>query len=181
MSDARARRPGKAAIALAVVAAAAVAAALAWMRAHPTPAEGRAAGEELYSLSLADADGHAQSLSQWRGMFLVVNFWATWCTPCVAEMPELEKTQREFADRRVAIVGIGTEDLSKVRQFRDKMGLHMVLLAGGFDALSLARDFGDVQGVLPYTALFSPEGQLLRAHTGALRPGELRDWLAAAQ
>ncbi|HXY21209.1 MAG TPA: TlpA disulfide reductase family protein, partial [Burkholderiaceae bacterium] len=53
--------------------------------------------ERLYATSLADAQGHLQALSQWRGQYLVVNFWATWCAPCVAEMPQLDRLQRQLA------------------------------------------------------------------------------------
>jgi hypothetical protein len=57
----------------------------------------------------------------------------------------------------------------------------MTLLAGGYDALALARRFGDQQGVLPYTALFSGDGTLLQARAGALVKDELRRWLASAR
>ena len=178
------RRPGLAHVAIAVAALAAVGtlgaiADRAWHRAGAAQTAGARAAKDLYAISLDDADGRAQPLSQWKGKVLVVNFWATWCAPCVAEMPGLEKIQREYADRNVAIVGIGIDDQDRVRQFRDRLGLHMPLLAGGFNSLGLARAFGDNEGVLPYTALISPEGRLLRTHSGALEPGQLREWLSA--
>jgi peroxiredoxin len=140
------------------------------------PAE-TAAGQALYALSMPDADGHAQKLGRWKGKWLLINFWATWCAPCVAEMPGLEKVADAYAARNLAVVGIGVEDLPKVRQFRDRLGLHMNLLAGGYDAMTLARTLGDAQGVLPYTALLSPDGLLLQVHVGALEPGEVQEWL----
>ncbi|SPE33683.1 C-type cytochrome biogenesis protein ResA (Thioredoxin) [Burkholderiales bacterium] len=146
----------------------------------PRPADALAS-RQLYGITLEDADGHAQSLSQWRGKILVVNFWATWCAPCVAEMPDLDKLQQEYSERNVAIIGIGIENRDRVRQFRDRLGLRMTLLAGGFDSLGLARSFGDDQGVLPYTALLSADGRLLKAHAGALGAGQLRQWLDATQ
>ncbi len=138
------------------------------------------AAREIYALTLDDADGRAQALAQWKGTVLVVNFWATWCTPCVAEMPDLDRLQQEYAGKNVAIVGIGTENQAKVRQFRDRMGLRLPLLAGGYDSLALARAFGDVQGVLPYTVLLSAQGVVLHSQTGALPPGQLRGWIEGA-
>jgi len=139
------------------------------------------AAERLYATSLADAEGHLQALSQWRGQYLVVNFWATWCAPCVAEMPQLDRLQRQLAGRNVAIVGIGIEGEPQVREFRDRLGLRLTLLAGGYKALSLARDFGDDQGVLPYTVLLSTKGEVLHSRAGALEPGQVQAWLTALQ
>jgi thiol-disulfide isomerase/thioredoxin len=161
---------GPAALAAAPAAAPAAAAA-------PARATASAA---LYALSLPDAEGQPQALAQWKGKLLVVNFWATWCVPCVAEMPELDRLQREFGDSKVQIVAIGVEDGPKVRAFRDRLGLHLTLLAGGYDALELAHRLGDPQRALPYTALFSSDGELLHARVGALAKDELRGWLAAA-
>ncbi len=132
---------------------------------------------QIYSWKMNDADGHSQDFSQWHGKLLVVNFWATWCAPCVAEMPELERLQRQLSGRHVAIIGVGVEEQGKVREFRDRLGLHMPLLAGGFDALGLARALGDVQGVLPYTALLSADGRLLQTQVGALKKGQILDWI----
>lgn len=131
-------------------------------------------------MSIADADGKLQPLGQWKGRILVANFWATWCAPCVAEMPDLQKIQDEYAGRGVQVIGIGTEDTERVRKFRDHLGLHLMLLAGGFDAMTIARNLGDNQGVLPYTAVFSASGAVLHTQVGALEPGELRAWLDAA-
>jgi len=151
--------------------------------AKPTADEKSAAkpaGDSLYDHSLNDADGKPQALAQWKGKLLVLNFWATWCAPCVAEMPDLEKAQQELAGRNVVILGVGTEAPARVREFRDQHGLRLKLLAGGYDALVLARDLGDAQGVLPYTVLVSGEGTVLQTQTGPLQPGQLRAWIAAA-
>lgn len=136
--------------------------------------------ERLYAASLADSEGRIQALSQWRGRYLVVNFWATWCAPCVAEMPELDLLQRQYAERNVTIVGIGIDNEQRVREFRDRLGLHLTLLAGGYESLSIAQAFGDDQGVLPYTVMLSTKGEILHSRVGALEPGQMRQWLAAA-
>ena len=137
-----------------------------------------AAVERLFAVTLDDADGRSQTLAQWRGRTLVVNFWATWCAPCVAEMPDLDRLQRRYADQNVMIVGIGIDNLERVRAFRDRLGLRMPLLAGGYESLALARAFGDNQGVLPYTAVLSTKGELTHSQVGALEPGQLETWLA---
>jgi len=146
--------------------------------AKPTSAEGAVEGP--YDLAFPDADGTNQPFAQWKGKVLVVNFWATWCAPCVAEMPELEKMQREFGRRGVVIVGLGTENAAQVRKFRDHQHLSLKLLSGGFDAMSIARNWGDHQGVLPYTAVFSADGKFLHSQVGPIVAARLRGWLNAA-
>jgi thiol-disulfide isomerase/thioredoxin len=144
------------------------------------PASAPPSAASIYDQILKDPEGRPQALGQWKGKLLVLNFWATWCAPCVAEMPALEKAQREYAGRNVVIVGVGTEEPARVREFRDRIGLHdMRLLAGGYDALLLARSLGNTQGVLPYTVLVSADGAVLQTQTGPLAANQLRNWLAA--
>ena len=184
LSDPRRRSPGSSATGAGIALAALLAACSpqAPAPAAPPPENKPAASpaaDSVYDHSLSDAEGKPQSLAQWKGKFLVLNFWATWCGPCVAEMPDLEKAQRSLASRNVVIVGVGTEEPAKVRAFRSQHGLHLNLLAGGYDALVLARSLGDNQGVLPYTVLVSPDGTVLQTQTGPLHPGQLSGWLAA--
>jgi thiol-disulfide isomerase/thioredoxin len=163
------------------------AAALASLAAGPSGATAAAgdsapaaAAADFYGRSIPDADGNAWSAGASMGRILVVNFWATWCAPCVAEMPQLEQLQTEFAARGVTIVGLGSESTERVRRFRQQHAFHFTLLAGGIDSLTIARNLGDQQGVLPYTAVFSRRGTLLHTQLGALKPGQLRGWLTAA-
>lgn len=137
--------------------------------------------ESMFTLSMADAAGNTQALSQWRGKWLLVNFWATWCTPCVAEMPGLDQTQHTPEAKQVQFLGIGTEHADKVHGFQDKMHLGFPLLAGGYDALDLARALGDTQGVLPFTVLIDPKGHVVQSHTGALAPGQVSAWIASSE
>jgi thiol-disulfide isomerase/thioredoxin len=153
---------------------------LATAAALPAEAPPAASAGDLYALAFADADGKNQPFAQWKGKVLVVNFWATWCAPCVAEMPALEKLQKEYARRGVVIVALGTENGEKVRKFRDQKKLNLPLLAGGFDSMSIARNWGDMQGVLPYTAVFSASGKFLHSQAGPVPMEHLRGWLNAA-
>jgi peroxiredoxin len=173
--DAKLRR--RMLLALVGVGAAALGAALAWRRL--APAEG-VSTEPLFAARFADADGTMQPLAQWRGRWLVVNFWATWCPPCVSEMPDLQAVRSAFLARGVEVIGIGIDNADNVRDFRGKLGLTLPLLVAGVGGSDLNRALGNRAGVLPFTALVSPAGRVERSHLGQLSRQELTSWLEAA-
>src|SRR5262249_21406610 len=78
----------------------------------------------LLQLTLPDVDGEQESLSQWAGKVLIVNFWATWCAPCREEMPEFVTFQQEFGAKGVQFVGIAVDEGVKVKQFATELKLN---------------------------------------------------------
>ncbi|HEU0204150.1 MAG TPA: TlpA disulfide reductase family protein [Burkholderiaceae bacterium] len=166
-------------LAVSVVAAAA-GATVAWWRAAPAETAGPpASAAALFALTLPDADGRAQALAQWRGNVLVVNFWATWCAPCVEEMPDLNRVRQAYAARGVEVIGLALDQPDKVREFRDQHGLALPLLVAGMAGSDIARQLGNPAGILPYTVLVSPTGEVTQRRLGQIRPAELRRWLDA--
>lgn len=158
--------------------AAAAGAATAWWRLAPTlPVS--AAADVLFASTFADPDDHPQPLSQWKGRLLVVNFWATWCAPCVEEMPDLQKVRDEYAGRGVEIIGIGIDNIKKIRDFRDQHRLTLPLLVAGAGGSELGRALGNVAGALPYTVLVARDGRIVQRKLGQIKPSELRRWLDA--
>jgi thiol-disulfide isomerase/thioredoxin len=105
--------------ALAAVAISAGVAAALLFREPPGPG-----GDALLAVSLPDAAGTPQTLGQWRGKLLVVNFWATWCAPCREEMPMFVKAQADHGGRGLQLVGIAVDDAAKVRQFASEIGVN---------------------------------------------------------
>lgn len=75
-----------------------------------TISKSSAAGFEIPELQLKNLDGEVQSLSQYRGRVVILNFWATWCVPCRKEIPLFVELQRIYADRGVQFIGASTED-----------------------------------------------------------------------
>jgi peroxiredoxin len=165
-------------IALAFIVAIAIGAGAVWnwqRSAHAAAAS--PAATWLYDVKLPDADGVEHPLKAYQGTLLVVNFWATWCTPCIDEMPELQQFADQFAQRNVAVIGIGVDDADRIRDFRQQHSLRLPLLAAGFDGMDLARRLGNPEPVLPYTALISPDGRILEEHSGRIQPTELWRWV----
>lgn len=133
----------------------------------------------LFAHSFNDADGRMRAISEWQGGLLVVNFWATWCAPCIEEMPDLQKVQSEYASRGVAVVGIAIDNAAAVKRFRDEQKVELPLLIAGAAGSDLARELGNPSGALPYTVLVDRGGSVVQSRLGRLRASELRAWLDA--
>jgi peroxiredoxin len=149
-----------------------------WRLRPSAPAEQAVA--ELFAQTLPDPDGQPQPLSQWQGRVLVVNFWATWCPPCVEEMPDLQKVRDAYADRGVEVLGIGIDNANKIRAFRDQHGIGFPLLVAGFGGQELARSLGNQVAAMPYTAVIDRSGRVVHRKLGRVRAEELERWLDQA-
>ena len=141
-------------------------------RANPPASPETQALNKLLSQSMPDASGQTQSLAQYKGKPLVVNFWATWCGPCVEEMPELTALQQEIAP--VQILGIGVDSQENIGKFAQKYQIRYPLFVAGTGATDLLRQFGNQAGGLPFTALVGKDGNVKKVYLGRIKFDELR-------
>lgn len=146
--------------------------ALAWQRLAPAPANDKAA-KILFAQRLASLDGTEQALSQWQGRPLVVNFWATWCAPCVDEMPELDALQAELA-QKAQFVGIGIDSAANMSRFVQKVPVRYPLLVAGNVGTELARELGNSSGGLPFTVVIDEKGAVIHQYAGRIHADTLR-------
>jgi thiol-disulfide isomerase/thioredoxin len=137
---------------------------------HEAPADATA----LLALSLPDAAGKEQSIGQWRGKVVVVNFWATWCAPCREEMPEFMRAQTELGARGLQFVGIAVDQADKVDQFAKELGLNYPTLIGGYGAVELSKTLGNSLAALPFTIIVDRQGRVAHTQLGLLKPDQLR-------
>lgn len=127
----------------------------------------------LIAASLPDLNGKSQALGQWRGRVMVVNFWATWCQPCLEEIPEFVRIQEEHGSRGLQFVGIAIDNVDKVREFAAKYKMNYPVLIGESDAIELATMAGNKLGGLPFTVLIDRNGQLIGTELGRLNGEKL--------
>jgi thiol-disulfide isomerase/thioredoxin len=146
-----------------------------WRHGAQTPDE--AASAELWSQPLRDAGGAPQTLAQWRGKLVVVNFWATWCAPCREEIPMFVKLQREYGERGLQFVGVAIDDPAKVGPFVREFGINYPVLVGGLDAAEWSRRLGNKAGGLPYTLIVGRDGTVRASHLGAIKEAELLPYI----
>ncbi|HQT26050.1 MAG TPA: TlpA disulfide reductase family protein [Burkholderiales bacterium] len=113
--------------------------------------------------TLRDTAGHSLTLSRYSGKWVLVNFWATWCPPCLEEIPVLQKLAKQGT---LAVIGIAMSyrDSSEVLDFSKKNHIYYPVVLGDDD---IADKFGGID-TLPTSFLYSPEGKLVGQHMGPL-------------
>jgi len=172
------RRSGIIAI---VIAALAALAAGAWFGRQYFAVDDKAARANsalIYGLALPDLNGKEQSLGQWRGKLLVVNFWATWCVPCREEMPEFVRAQEAYGAKGLQFVGIAADEQDKVARFAKEIALNYPALIGGFGAMELSKTFGNRVMALPFTIVLGRDGTVLLTQLGPVKPEQLKQIIA---
>jgi len=126
---------------------------------------------------LTDAKDGEVPLSNWKGKWLVLNFWATWCAPCIKEMPEFERLHRLQGSRGVQVVGLAVDGPTPVREFLAKRPVSYAIGLAGFEGTDLSRKLGNAAGALPFTAVFDREGRLRHRKLGLTAFDELSAWV----
>lgn len=134
-------------------------------------------GQPLPAFTLPSVDGNVVELpKQFRGRPLLINVWASWCGPCIREMPELQHFASEQDANSVQVVGIALDEPNAVRAFlqHTPVGYPILVDAPGPDDAGVR--LGNRNGVLPYSVLVSADGRLLKQRIGPFAEGEIAGW-----
>lgn len=141
------------------------------------PAVGTAAelGEQP-TLSVATLDGGRFDLAEQRGQWVVVNFWATWCPPCVEELPLLDRFYQEQQARGWQVLGLAVDQAAPVVRFLERLPLSFPVVLAGFAGTDLSRTLGNPSGALPFSVVFGADGAVLHRKLGKVSADELAQW-----
>ena len=137
-------------------------------------------GDALPNISLPDRDGRLRALSEWRGRPLLVNFWASWCLPCIEEMPLLDSFAQE-TDNGVQVVGIALDEVAAVQRFLEATPVAYPILLDRVGPNDASVRLGNARGLLPYSVLVDASGHVRAQKLGPFRGDELKAWTAAAR
>lgn len=132
---------------------------------------GAAPRSELPELSLDNIAGEPLSIESWPGKPLLVNFWGTWCEPCLREIPLLKEFQRRHPS--VQVVGIAVDNVDAVRDFDVEMRFNYPIMVAGEQASDAAAAFGIRPLAVPFTVLTASDGGVLGVHTGEISDEQL--------
>lgn len=125
----------------------------------------------LFDLHFDDLNGVEQSLASYQGKPMVVNFWATWCPPCVKEMPDLEALSQEY--NQVQFVGLAIDTQRNVKKFLEKIPVSYDLYVPGHDGVKQMRELGNPKAGLPFTLVIAADGTVAKHILGPVTKAEL--------
>jgi thiol-disulfide isomerase/thioredoxin len=111
-----------------------------------------------------------------QGRPLVINFWATWCTPCVEEMPLIDDFFRQNKVNEWQVIGLAIDQPSRVRQFLNQFPVSYRIGLAGLNGTELAKKLGNEAGGLPFTVVLDADGQLKHRKLGKLTAEEIKKW-----
>jgi thiol-disulfide isomerase/thioredoxin len=159
--------------------AAAAGAGLYWWRGSAASAAAdrpAAAGADIWTRRFPQPDGGELVMAEQRGRPLVLNFWATWCAPCIKELPELNRFHRDQAGK-TQVIGLAVDRLAPVQEFLAKSPLGFPVGLAGMAGIELARELGNSAGVLPFTVVFDRQGRAVHQHLGETTYDQLLAWV----
>lgn len=139
--------------------------------------EGVPAGDQLWSAKFDTPAGTPLAMASFYGKPLVLNFWATWCAPCVKEMPQLDRFHREYAAQGWQVLGLAIDNANAVKGFLAKVPVAFPIALAGMEGADLGRTLGNLQGGLPFTAVFDAKGTAVHHKSGETSYEELVGWV----
>lgn len=118
--------------------------------------------------AMADLNGQIRDIKEWDGKIILLNFWATWCPPCLHEIPDFIALQEQYGDQGFQVIGIAVDNEEAVRKFADEMKINYPVIAAEFEAIKLSSLYGNHMNGLPYTVIINRKSEISDRITGEL-------------
>lgn len=158
------------------LALAGVGAGLAW-RTSRRQSQALSAAEHLFwQQQFTQLDGAMLATAAFKGKPLVLNFWATWCPPCVEELPLIDDFFRQNKFKGWQVLGLAVDQATPVTRFLTQSPLSFSVALAGFAGIEMSRSLGNLSGALPFTVVFASTGEVVHRKMGKLTSEDLRLW-----
>jgi thiol-disulfide isomerase/thioredoxin len=125
----------------------------------------------IYKEMFMDTEGNKVHLNKFKGKWLVLNFWATWCEPCREEIPELNQFAKDNKD--ITLIGIAVDDMEAIKKFQKDTPIEYLSLVSNMDGVRLSQSLGNIKGVLPFTVVINSSGDTIKSFYGKIKILEL--------
>ena len=139
--------------------------------------DGDIVGNNAPNFSLNQVDGKIMTLTDYKGKLVILNFWASWCPPCRAEIPAFVNAQEKYRDKGVAFLGIAIEDKADVETFLKEVSINYPTSYGVEEAFKVSAAYGNPDGALPYTLVIGPKQKILESHNGQVTEAMLDQFI----
>jgi thiol-disulfide isomerase/thioredoxin len=136
-------------------------------------ANGEGLADRPVDFRLPDLEGRPRGPHEWRGQLLVLNFWATWCAPCIHEIPVFMRMQERYADAGVQFLGVAIDEVDNIVPFVEEIGMNYPTVHGQLEAMELGSLLGNRTGGLPFTVFIGPDGVPVHRRPGAMEEPEV--------
>ena len=130
----------------------------------------------MWGLNFEMPQGGSLAMAQFLGKPLLLNFWATWCPPCVEELPLLDDFYLKNKAQDWQVVGLAVDQTSAVQRYLRQAPLSFPVAVVGAGGIELSRAWGNLSGALPFSLVFGAEGKLLHQHLGKVSQDDLSAW-----
>ncbi len=127
----------------------------------------------LPDFTLPDVAGNQHAISEWQGKIRVINFWATWCPPCLKEMPEFIALQEQYAAKGLQFIGIAIDDQEPVEKYLASTKVNYPILIGDVTGIALAHQLGNIVDAVPFTVIVNQQGQIIHRQPGEFSKEEI--------
>ncbi len=124
--------------------------------------------QPLFAATFPDENGKPQSLQQYAGKTVVLNFWATWCEPCREEMPELSALHVASKDKNIVVLGMAVDDVAAINAFVKETKVSYPLFAAEMQGMEIASNLGNDKSVLPFTVIINADGSVVKTYFGRI-------------
>ena len=132
-------------------------------------------GPAIPGFKLYDLDDKLRDTTDWQGKVVVLNFWAVWCPPCRAEMPEFIELQEKYGEQGLQFIGIAIDNKESVERFTKLLGVNYPILLGDSKTMNMARTLGNRFESLPFTAIFNRDGKAVYHQIGRITKSTIEE------